>query len=40
LKSETAAHKSKLEKAEKDLAPVKEELQAECLKNKLLSKFL
>ncbi|XP_056009010.1 nuclear mitotic apparatus protein 1-like isoform X2 [Ostrea edulis] len=37
MKSEAAAYKSRLDKAEKDLAPIKEELQAECLKNKLLN---
>lgn len=39
MKSEIAACKSKLDKAELDVSPLQEELQAECMKNKALSKF-
>lgn len=39
MNSEIAACKSKLDKAELDVSPLQEELQAECMKNKALSKY-
>lgn len=39
MKSEIATYKSKLDKAELEVSPLQEELQAECMKNKALSKL-
>lgn len=39
MKSGIATYKSKLDKAELEVSPLQEELQAECMKNKALSKL-